>query len=96
MTPRDLRGREIAEFFGLPIATYDDLRDKSLKEIYATANFDAFNSLFPERFRNYLGVVEANGISHCLAPAVVAKTAGPVLTGHDYAAVQQVHASWIT
>ena len=87
MTPRDLRGREIAEFFNLPVATYDDLKDKSLREIYENANFDAFNKVFPERFRNFQKVVEANGMSHNFAPAVVADNSGPALSRNDYSAV---------
>jgi hypothetical protein len=67
MTPRDLRGTEIAEFFEIPTCSYEDLRTRSLADIYADADFSDFNDLYPKRYADYVAFLNANGLEHQLA-----------------------------
>jgi hypothetical protein len=62
MTPRDLRGREIAEFYGLPTSTYEALSSGDLNSIYAAADFSRFNESYPRRFRSFVAFLEENGL----------------------------------
>jgi hypothetical protein len=69
MTPRDLRGREVAEFYKLPTATYEDLNSKPLQEIYETASFEEFNRLYAKRYEKYVKLLEENLLEHTLQPS---------------------------
>src|SRR5690606_5418566 len=66
MTPRDLRGNEICDFFGIPKATYEDLRVKGLEGVYRDADFSEFNELYPHRYKNYLAFLSENSLDHIL------------------------------
>ncbi len=66
MTPRDNRGREIAEFYELPTATYEQLSTKTIYQIYDGADFSRFNELYPVRFRNYVNFLNENKLEHNL------------------------------
>jgi hypothetical protein len=66
MTPRDLRVREISEFFKVPTSSYEDLNQLTLNEIYNSSDFSYFNELYPLRYNNYKKFLEENGLEHNL------------------------------
>lgn len=54
MIARDIRVTEIAKFFKIPYLRYEDVHDKTPKEIYDEASFEDFNFLYPHRFDNFI------------------------------------------
>ena len=43
---RDLRTREIAEFYHIPSVTFNDLNENSIEDIYRQADFTKFNDVY--------------------------------------------------
>ena len=68
LVQRDLRTREIAEFFRLPATTYEELRRRSLQEVFERADFERFNRTYDLRYRNYLLLLDECGLEHRLQP----------------------------
>ena len=60
MTPRDLRVREIAEFFAIPMTDYDTVKGLSFDQLYAAANYEEFNATHEVRLRSYLAFLREN------------------------------------
>jgi len=63
---RDLRTREMAEFYHLPSASWDDLNRNSIDDIYHQANFSKFNEFYELRYKNYVKLLDENGLKHNL------------------------------
>jgi hypothetical protein len=53
LTPRDLRVREVAEFFSLPFVPLAELEGRTIPQLYDACDFSAFNAAYPGRFDNY-------------------------------------------
>ncbi|WP_421763180.1 polysaccharide pyruvyl transferase family protein [Ekhidna sp.] len=65
MIARDLRVREISEFFKIPFVQSSRLHKyKSLQELYDELDFEGFNKCYEMRFNNYVHLLEENGINH--------------------------------
>lgn len=62
MIYRDLRVKEVAEFFGIPAISYQAAQLMSVKEIYECAEFSGFNVLYPKRYNNYLAFLKRIGV----------------------------------
>ncbi|MCB9361776.1 MAG: polysaccharide pyruvyl transferase family protein [Flavobacteriales bacterium] len=58
---RDLRVKEIAEFFNIPVVNYEDLNKKiSVKQIFQEADYSAFNRTYKLRYNNYIKFLNEN------------------------------------
>lgn len=61
---RDLRVQEIAEFFNIPVVTYDQLQSKqSVQQIFEEADYTLFNKTYKLRYDNYVKFLKENGLS---------------------------------
>jgi len=62
---RDLRIREIAEFFEIPVFSYEELEHKrSIEQLFNEVDFDGFNSTYRIRYDNFLDFLDLNGLKH--------------------------------
>ena len=68
LVQRDLRTREMAEFFRIPGTTYEELRRHSLQELFRQADFEPFNRSYRLRYGNYLRLLDECGLEHRLEP----------------------------
>jgi len=66
---RDLRMREIDEFFRIPSIDFETLNTCPLTEVYQQVDFTEFNALYRSRYRNYVTFLNENGLEHNLAGA---------------------------
>ena len=66
LVPRDLRTREIAEFYNLPTATYEDLNRYLIEGVFHRADFADFNETYALRRANYIKLLDENGLNHKL------------------------------
>lgn len=66
MLARDLRVKEIAEFYKIPFYNYDQASKKTLAQIYDEADYTNFEETFQLRYRNYLSFLALNGLQHKL------------------------------
>lgn len=64
MLARDLRVKEIAEFFKIPYYMYEDAKGLSMEDIYREADFSEFESTYRIRYRNYLSFLSMNEIEN--------------------------------
>ncbi|MGH7336057.1 MAG: polysaccharide pyruvyl transferase family protein, partial [Myxococcota bacterium] len=62
MAPRDLRVRELVEFYGLPTTSYEALGRGNLAAIYRAADFSRFTDLYPRRYRSFVAFLRENGV----------------------------------
>jgi len=62
LIPRDLRVREIAEFFDIPTVNIERLRNMTIENIYENADYSKFNSTYKIRYNNYYKLIEENGL----------------------------------
>ena len=62
LATRDLRTREISEFFDIPTISYQELKNKSVPEVFAEVDFTAFNDTHARRYANYLCFLNENGL----------------------------------
>ena len=60
MTPRDLRGREVAEFYEIPSAGYHEVADRGVQEILKSSSFEKFETTYSARYKNYLAFLREN------------------------------------
>lgn len=60
----DKRSQELAETFGIPSTTLDELTEIGFEAVYEKANFGSFNRGFPERYRIMAEFLDANGLPH--------------------------------
>jgi hypothetical protein len=60
LTPRDLRIKEIVEFFNLPNIPYNDLHDCTIEDVYDRANFDNFRDTYRDKYKNFLSFIAEN------------------------------------
>lgn len=60
----DKRSQELAETFGIPSTTLDELTEIGFEAVYEKADFDAFNRGFPERYRIMADFLDGNGLPH--------------------------------
>jgi len=63
----DLRVSEIYEFWRLPAIQVEEAGNLSVREIYESADFDAFNSRIGYVYHNFREYLEANGVSHVMS-----------------------------
>jgi len=59
----DMRSRELAETFDLPIYSPLEFEKLTLAEALAPSRFERFQSLFPERYDRMKAFIEGNGVS---------------------------------
>jgi len=64
MFARDLRVREIAEFYDLPYITYDEAKKLSVQEIYQKVDFERFSETYEMRYQNFLYFLRQNEVEH--------------------------------
>lgn len=64
---RDLRVREIAEFFKLPHVLPPDLKGKSFNDLFHSANYEDFNKTYKLRYANYFSFLKENNLESNLA-----------------------------
>jgi hypothetical protein len=63
---RDLRMKEMAEFYHIPSISFDDLNRNSIDDIYRQADFSKFNEVYALRYKNYVKLLDENGLKHNL------------------------------
>lgn len=66
MIARDLRVKEIAEYFEIPYLFRHEINKLSLEDLYKKADFQAFNELYPRRYNNFIQFLNENGVKHVL------------------------------
>lgn len=66
LVPRDLRMTEIADFYNIPKVSGEDLKTKSLHQIYDDVDFSDFKKRFKDCYKNYFGFLEKNKLAHKL------------------------------
>ena len=66
LTDHDLRIREIAEFYDLPMISEEQLGKGLDKELLRSMDFSGFNKIYPLRYKNFLHFIRENK----LVPAV--------------------------
>ncbi len=66
MIPRDMRVKEISEFYKIPCASYEDLKKYSLYEIYSRSDYSYFNEVYSKRYNNYVNFLNENGLTNKL------------------------------
>jgi len=88
MIARDLRVKEISEFFNIPYLSRVELQGQSLKELYNKADFSLFNSQYKNRYQNFVSFLNDNKVRHNL------KVSNPS-TNMQYSASDIVSASSI-
>lgn len=59
---RDIRVREIAAFFKIPVINYEDYKGQSLKKLYDNLDYSSFNKLYPKRYDNFIGFLSETNI----------------------------------
>lgn len=64
---RDLRAKEIADFYSIPNASYDCLVNMDVHDLYMRANFDEFNNAHKKRHSNFYDFLESNELRHSLS-----------------------------
>ncbi len=69
MIARDTRVKEIADFFKIPMLTYEQARDKTLEDLWAFADFSDFNGLYARRYHNFITLLKENNILKYLVKA---------------------------
>ena len=62
LIPRDLRVREISDFFDIPTVSIDQLKNMTVQDIYANADYSKFNTTYKIRYNNYYKFIEENGL----------------------------------
>ncbi len=67
LIPRDIRTKEISEFYQLPTVKIDHIEDYSLEKIYEEVDFETFNKTYKKRYRNFFNFLEENKVRHRLA-----------------------------
>lgn len=63
----DTRTKELCDFLNLPYINFSRYRGESIRQLAALADYELFNSTYPDRFRNYVDFLEENGLRHNLA-----------------------------
>ena len=62
MLARDIRTSEIAEMFDIPYFPYSKIRDMSVADFYAHADFSKFAETYRRRYKNYQSVIAENNL----------------------------------
>ena len=62
LTARDIRVKEIANFFKIPVVNYEDIGRQTLKDLYNSLDYSEFNALYPKRYDNFIGYLTKAGI----------------------------------
>lgn len=62
LTARDLRVKEIASFFKIPVINYEDFKNDTLQELYEELDYSKFNELYPQRYDNFIGFLTKTNI----------------------------------
>jgi hypothetical protein len=63
---RDLRVREIAEYYDIPSVTYDQINNKTIQELFEMTDYSRFNLKFKERYKSYYDFLTVNQLAHKL------------------------------
>ncbi|MFW6275122.1 MAG: polysaccharide pyruvyl transferase family protein, partial [bacterium] len=66
MYARDLRVKEIAEFFHIPYITPEIIKGKNIEELYYQTDYTFFNDNYKTKYAQYYSFLEANGVRHNL------------------------------
>jgi hypothetical protein len=66
LVPRDLRVKEVADFYNIPTASIEDMRKKSIRQIFDEADFSIFKKTHKKRYKNYYAFLEKNKLVHKL------------------------------
>lgn len=70
LVPRDLRMREIADFYNIPTASIEDIKEKSIKQLFDEVDFSNFKKTLKDRYKNYYDFLEKNKLVHKLKSPV--------------------------
>lgn len=72
MLARDLRVKEVAEFFDIPFILYDKLKQKqTVQQIFEEADYSKFNATYKLRFDNYIKFLQDNGLASNLDTSII-------------------------
>jgi hypothetical protein len=64
MFARDLRVKEIADFFDIPYIDYDNLaKKKNIQVVFEEADYTKFNQTYKVRYNNYIKFLSENGLN---------------------------------
>jgi hypothetical protein len=63
---RDLRGREIAEYYDIPSITYDKIQNKTIQDLFEMTDYSRFNVKFKDRYKSYYDFLTVNQLTHTL------------------------------
>src|SRR5690606_27853056 len=69
MLARDIRVREIANFFKIPVLDYDEASDLSVDDLFERARYEEFNEVYPRRYRNFIAFLTECNILRYLTKA---------------------------
>lgn len=65
MLARDLRVKEIADFFDIPFLTYKEAESaRSIESLYDKADYSRFEGTYKQRYTNFVSFVETLGLKH--------------------------------
>ncbi len=63
---RDLRVKEMSEFYSFPALSYEEAQTKNINELYDTVEIAPFLKRYTERYDNYLNFIKLNDLQHQL------------------------------
>jgi hypothetical protein len=66
LVPRDLRMKELADFYNIPTASIEDIQKKSIEQIFDEIDFSNFKKTHKDRYKNYYAFLEKNKLVHKL------------------------------
>ena len=61
---RDLRTKEMAEFFDIPAIELSDLKDTSIRDVFERIDYSKFHLAYSLRRSNYIHFLNENGLVH--------------------------------
>lgn len=66
LIPRDVRIKEISEFYSIPTINFEQLITENLSDIYSKTDYTDFNRRYKLRYRNYIEFLNENELDHSM------------------------------
>jgi hypothetical protein len=66
LVPRDLRVKEIADFYNIPTVSMEDMQKNSIRQIFNEVDFSNFKKTHKDRYKNYHAFLQKNKLVHQL------------------------------
>ena len=66
LIPRDIRVKEMSEFYSIPTVKFEELNRISISDIYSRLDYSDFNRKYKCRYNNYIEFLNENEIEHIL------------------------------